>query len=146
MIVSIKEINQNLLTQGINKLPLELMDIQGFKKSQKDKELTLEKDSEKIVLMLIKGSGLHNYVLVDETKDAILSLFNNISNTEEKYQTNPVKLEAEVEQYIEQLPPLYKKLEENYWVVTQATNDTVVSEFIVTVNNETNKLKKLKLK
>lgn len=146
MIVSIKEINQNLLTQGINKLPLELMDIQGFKKSQKDKELTLEKDSEKIVLMLIKGSGLHNYVLVDETKDAILSLFINISNTEEKYQTNPVKLEAEVEQYIEQLPPLYKKLEENYWVVTQATNDTVVSEFIVTVNNETNKLKKLKLK
>ena len=146
MIVSIKEINQNLLTQGINKLPLELMDIQGFKKSQKDKELTLEKDSEKIVLMLIKGSGLHNYVLVDETKDAILSLFINISNTEEKYQTNPVKLEAEVEQYIEQLPPLYKKLEENYWVVTQATNDTVVSEFIVTVNNETNKSKKLKLK
>lgn len=30
MIVSIKEVNQNLLTQGINKLPLELMDIQGF--------------------------------------------------------------------------------------------------------------------
>ena len=96
--------------------------------------------------MSIKGGGLHNYVLVDETKEAILSLFDKISNTEEKHQTNPVKLEAEVEQYSEQLPPLYKKLEENYWVVTQATNYTVVSEFIVIVNNESDKYKKLKPK
>lgn len=145
MITNIKEVNQNLLEQGINKLPLELMDIQGFKKLHQDKELTLENNTGKISLLLIKGSGLHNYVLRDETKDAILELFDKINDTEERYQTNPVKLEAEVEQYSEQLPPLYKKLEETHWVVSQASDETVISEFVLTISNEINRLKKPKL-
>ena len=146
MITNIKEVNQNLLTQGINKLPLDLMDIQGFKKSRNDKKLVLESENGEMTLALIKGSGLYHHVLVDETKEAILRLFDKINETEEKYQTSPVKLEAEVEQYSEQLPPLYKKLEENHWVVTKASNEAVVSEFMLTVHNEANKPNKPKLK
>ena len=33
-------------------------------------------------------------------------------------------------------PWLDKKLEEHYWVVTQVSNEAVVSDFILTVNSE----------
>lgn len=143
---NIKEVNQILLTNKLNKLPLNSMGIEGFKKIAKDKELILENKNGKITLILIDGSKLYNYVIKDEVKELILNLFEKIVKTEDEYYTDPIKLEEEVERYSEQLPHLYKKLEENYWVVTQATNDTVISEFIVTVNNETNKLTKTKTK
>lgn len=144
MITNIKEVNQNILERGVNKLPLDIMDIQGFVKKQKDNEIILSNENGQLTLNFIKGTNLHKYVVRDEIKEAIINLFDKISETEDKFHQNPIKLEQEVEQYSEKLPDLYKKLEETHWIVTQASGTEVINEFLNNVENELNKLKKNK--